>query len=742
MNIPVAIFDNLRVVDFGLGLPTALVSRMLADLGAHVHRVEPTAGDPFYGVYPAYATWRKGAALTRADTSEDALRLNAATLAAADVCIVGGEDYPGIDWKLEADALLALNPKLVILEIGGHVRGIPDAGPPAVDILVQAYSGLVHEQYSDRPMVLALPAPSYGAALEGLIGVAAALVDRERTGQGQLVYTSLFEGTLSWLGHFWFASERSDWSMDLVVPKDAQPLIFRCADGGYLQVALMTGTARADIYRVLEIDDPTAGTPQRALPTLANGARNFYGDVDLLQSRIIHWNRAELLDRLHALGMAAEPVCAPGECWDDEQVAHNGTIWREADGGRRVGLPFTVELSEAPATVTAKKSSPDAPPLEGLRVVDFGTFAAGPHASMVLAELGADVIKVEALGGDPIHALYRPYSTSGRGKRHIAIDMKKPEALEIAGRLALSADMVHHNFRPNVSKRLGIDAEALHQINPALVVQENSGYGVSGPKSHGAGIDYALQALCGHEVQAAGDGGPLTCYNATTVDFAAGLLGAFASLAAQYHKARGGDGATVRTSLLDTGLFLLSELVQRPDGTFLPLPRLNGEQTGFHPAERLYRARDGWIAVAARSPDMAGRLAAALGLEQRISRSRQDWGAAEAELIAEAVGRHDVAGVLARLAAANVWAAPCRENAKEQTLCDEGLIGRGTILSTQHPAYGEIRQIGTLLSFSRTRTCGRGDTPAIGAQTREILAELGYDEAEIARLYEGAVVAG
>lgn len=736
------IFDNLQIVDFSLGLPTAPVSRTLADMGADIHRIEPAAGDPFYDIYPAYATWRKGAALTRAGSCEDAVRLHEAKIASADVCIIGGEDFPGIDWKPDALALLALNPRLVVLDIGSHLHDLPDAAIPAVDILMQAYSGLAHEQYSDRPMVYAQPAPSYGAALEGLIGLTAALIDRERTGQGQVVYTSLFEGALSWLGHSWFTSERSDWSMDLFVPKDVQQLILRCADGGYVQLALMTATAKADIYRVLGIEDAATGAPQRALPSLSKGTRHFYGDFDLLQSHIIQWNRADLLDRLREVGMAAEPVLAPGECWDDEQVVHNGTIWRDADGTRRVGLPFSVKTSEAGPTRIPAKSSPDAPPLEGLRVIDFGTFAAGPHASMVLAELGADVIKVESLSGDPIHSLYRPYSTSGRGKRHIAIDMKKPEGLEIAKRLAGSADMVHHNFRSGVSKRLGIDADALHRISPALVVQENSGYGDSGPKSQSAGIDYALQALCGHEEHAAGDGGPLTCYNATTVDFAAGLLGAFASLAAQYHKERTGHGAAIKTSLLDTALFLLSELVQGADGQFLPLPKLDAAQTGFHPAERLYQARDGWIAVAARSPEMAKRLSSTFGLEQRITRDRRDWGPAEADLIAEAIGRHDVAGALDRLAASDVWAAPCRETGREQSLADDRLVEHGTILSTQHPAYGEVRQIGTLLSFSRTRTCGRGDTPPIGAHTREILAALGYGEAEIDQFYRDAVVAG
>ena len=125
------------------------------------------------------------------------------------------------------------------------------------------------------------------------------------------------------------------------------------------------------------------------------------------------------------------------------------------------------------------------------------------------------------------------------------------------------------------------------------------------------------------------------------------MLGAVSTLVAQWCKERTGGGATVATSLLETGLFLLSELVRTRDGTFVPLPRLNYEQTGFHPAEQLYKARDGWIAIAARTEEMARRLLAVLGLQARINKPRRDWKTAEALLIAEAIAQRDAAAVLA-----------------------------------------------------------------------------------------------
>ncbi|HLZ99656.1 MAG TPA: CoA transferase, partial [Steroidobacteraceae bacterium] len=179
-----------------------------------------------------------------------------------------------------------------------------------------------------------------------------------------------------------------------------------------------------------------------------------------------------------------------------------------------------------------------------------------------------------------------------------------------------------------------------------------------------------------------------------------------------------------------------------PDGTFVPLSKLNHEQTGFHPAEQLYKARDGWIAIAARGEEMAQRLLAVLGLNATIDKPRRAWQAAEAALIAEAIAQRDAASALTALQSASVWCALCRADAKERTLRDATLRARGTVLSTQHARYGEILQIGSLFTLSRAATCPSGETACKGQHTRPILAELGYADAEIDQLYADGIVVG
>jgi crotonobetainyl-CoA:carnitine CoA-transferase CaiB-like acyl-CoA transferase len=742
---PNKLLGHLKAVDFGLGLAGGLVGNMLKDLGVVFHRAEPAGGDPFYAVHPAYRVWQAGKSIIRTDSVESALDQLQGRLAEADLCIVGGEAYPGLDWRPDVERIAKDFPRLIILEIGGGQHGTPNAGLPAVELMVQAQAGLVFEQLDDRPTMYAFPAASFGAAFQGLIGVAAALYDRERTGQGQIVRTSLFEGAMAWLGHDWFAFEKDVAVAKDVTPKGARPLIFRCVDDTYIHIILASTDSRKHLYTVLGVETPVPSLEEdpRGMPSNTRPAANYYDDVDKLQSYVSYWTRTALLDALWKKGVSAETVTAPGECWSDKQTIFNGTITKEADGTRRVGLPFKLRPGPAipPAFETPDSRDATAPPLQGMKVVDFGAFTAGPHASVALSDLGADVIRVEALTGDVFRFYKLKFTASNRGKRVIAIDMKQPEGLDLALKLCAGADVVHHNFRPGVTKRLGIDVESLHALKPELILLESAAYGLEGPKAESAGFDMIFHSFCGHSVRGVTPGATPRNYRLPVVDFSAGLVGSISLLLASYLCRRGARGATMSSSLLETGTYLLSELLGKPDGGFFELPDLNASETGFYPWYRLYAAKGGWLAVAALDDAMAERLLDVLGLRDRITRPRRDWDEDQAVLIAQAFAAMDLLSALERLRRADVWASACNVEAKLEILGNETLQRQGSVVTAVDPDLGRFRQMGIQFSLSRSKTRVLGKPPARGEHTREILVGLGLSDEKIDSLYSRKIVA-
>jgi crotonobetainyl-CoA:carnitine CoA-transferase CaiB-like acyl-CoA transferase len=727
---------DLKVVDLGLGMAAALVAKFLREGGALLTRVEPPAGDPFYGVYPAYEVWRRGSQLDlTAARSAEKLQ---ARLAEADICILGGEDFPGLERRRDAATLQARHPRLVVLDIEGYPSSTRHAGRPASDVLVQARSGLASEHYTKRPLLMGFEPSSYGAALNGLAGLFAALLSREGTGRGQVVTTSLFEGALTWPALLWVEAERPTPASKFVMPKDPWPLIFQCADGVWVQIVLGSSGSKGRLYRILQIDDPTVDINDSGMPKPTGDPKNFFGDVDLLAQHVRKFQSGKLLEAIWAAGLPAEPVLAPGACWDDPQVVHNQIVVRDSDGVRHVGHPVYGRSSAAPQR-TRRLDGPA--PLSGMRVVDFGAFVAGPFSGVVLADLGADVIKVEATTGDPNRSIFRAYTAANRGKRAITIDLKTPDGVKIAQQLCAGADVVMNNFRPGVSARLGIDAKTLHALKPDLIVLESVAYGNGGPRAEGAGFDMCFQALCGHDFRAGGVGNPPLWNRTSMVDFAAALIGAVGVLQRLYERARTGAGAEVGAGLMNTGLYLLSELIQRPDGPFEGAPALNHEQTGYHPAEQLYQAEDGWIAVAARDEAMARRLLQVLRIDTTVTSPRRAWGPEVATTIATAIRTRGQAELLEALSRAAVWAEACNPSGEADNLRDADLRRLGAVAPTQHPLFGAVHQIGRLVRFAGSITPPSArHAPLPGEHTEELLTELGFQPEAIRDLRERKIV--
>lgn len=377
-------------------------------------------------------------------------------------------------------------------------------------------------------------------------------------------------------------------------------------------------------------------------------------------------------------------------------------------------------------------------PLTGVVVLDLGQYLAGPFGPMLLADLGAEVIKVEPVRGDGMRMAGMPFVGCQRGKLDIAVDVKAPEGLEIVLRLAEIADVVHHNMTKGTAARLGIDYESLKERKPDLVHCNTYAYGAEGPLSDFGGLDPLYQAACGLEYEAgpvAGGRPPLYLRFGMT-DTANAMVSVVGVLAALYHRRRTGEGQDLWTSLLN-GAAVFGSDVFMVDGEPGPVrPSLDDNQMGISPCCRLYETQEGWIQVAAFGP---GEWAKLCRLMERTDLERYETidarvaARSEIEAVLEPIflTRTAVAWQHALIEAGVDAEVSIDSNDGEVVLHDSDNERLGLVAEYPHPILGQLRQFGTLVHFSETPTGPYGPPPLVGEHTRSILERLGYSSEEI-----------
>ncbi len=387
--------------------------------------------------------------------------------------------------------------------------------------------------------------------------------------------------------------------------------------------------------------------------------------------------------------------------------------------------------------------------LEGVTVIDFGQYLAGPFGPMVLGDLGADVIKVEPVTGDGMRFVNQPFSGCQRGKRDIALDLKTERGHEIALELVERADIVHHNMTAGVAKRLGIAYEDCKAVNPDVVYCNTWAYGLEGPLARFGGLDPLYQAAAGLEYEA----GPVREGNAPLylrfgmTDTANAMLSVVGCLAALYHQRRTGEGQELWTSLLD-GAAMLSSDALLVDGTAVPRPQLDADQCGISALYRLYRTTDGWLQLAAVAQEHWAALCAAVGAPELTDDARFATASARGE------HREQLESLLEPRFATKtsiVWSRllddagvpneiPLDSNAGELVLFDADNERLGLVAEYEQPIVGPMRQYGAFIDFSETPGRVNGPPPLVGQHTREILEWLGHDADEMDALAEAGVV--
>ena len=386
-------------------------------------------------------------------------------------------------------------------------------------------------------------------------------------------------------------------------------------------------------------------------------------------------------------------------------------------------------------------------PLEGITVLDFGFYLAGPVTARLSADLGARVIKVEEIGGDPRRGIASTFLFVQRGKEDIALNLKTDDGRRIVYQLVERADVVVHNMRVGVAERLGIDYETLREINPRLIYCHNAGFGSQGPGARDPVMEPLHSALAGILHLTGGRGNPPLRY-LSNMDLGCGLNGALTIVMALYERARSGQGQYVEAPQNGASLLCSSD-VYFLNGERSRHLDLDHEQMGHGPLNRLYRtAEDGWICLSARPQREWEALCAALELP-RLPQDERFLTAADREQQAEALIELLTPRFLTR--PADEWQAildaagvPCeipQDLPPGSFVNDPDHLASGAVADYVHPRFGRIREIGVPIGFSETPGRNEAPAPLLGQNTRQILRELGYDADEIEALRAKGIVA-
>ncbi|MCH8206503.1 MAG: CoA transferase [Chloroflexi bacterium] len=773
--------DGITVIDMTDGMAGAMSTMFLCDNGAGVVCIDDAAGAARHKA-PGYMVWDRGKQSIFLDLSSGRESADIASfdslIKSADVLVETLPPSSTLQSVVDYDRLSSINPRLVHCSITAYGKTGPLKDEPPIDDLVMARTGILANQPGVRPGPTHVihPVPSVGAALLAAQGVVASLYAREKDGRGRKVDTSLMAGA------FLFAPKVIG-EVFKENPKQAKPggdapfySIFECADGGWVQLGCVRKgfiDSAAEVMGIAEaLADPKFGDGFRGLPE--ENREELYGIVaEAMKTRPSEeWARLfDEADVPHALARTTD------EALDDPQVLFNEMLIELDDpaSGRVSQMGVPIQLSETPGAITGprptpgqhtkevlsglsgERSPPDAhepagpgvfdPPLKGIRVLEMTNLIAGPIAGKLLADLGAEVTKLEPLQGDISRGLGRSYFVFlNNNKRSVCFDTRTPEGKEVAQKLTARADILLANLRPGATDRMGIGTDALAQLNPNIIETHVTGYGWTGPYAHRPGMDPVATAWMGLQLAQGGKANrPVFLGQLAVSDFAAGAMGTLGALMALFVRERTGRPQRVNTNLLSGGIILSSEDFTRYDGK--PPRRLADEDLyGLGALHCLYETRDGWIYLVAESEDEWQALCGGLGRDDMLEDTRFASVAArrrnDADLADELASVFETASSdhwLEQLREAGVACAPVTEGS-DWFFDDPDAADNDLIAQQQHSVIGRVKLFHNGIRFAHTANVYPITTPILGEHMRETLAELGYAESQIQELYEKGIV--
>ena len=764
---PQGALRGVRIVEFGQYIPGPLLGMLLAGQGADVIKVERPGGDPARSE-PAFATWNRDKRSVELDLkTAEGLKQAQDLINWADVLV---ENFrPGVADRLGIGYGAAKgNPGLIYCSLPGFGEDSPHRHERGWEPIVGAATG-AHQGVAgmEEPLFLPLPSASTFAAIIGSVSVVMALNARQRSGKGQRIEVPLHSAMFAAMGRHLSNFHNINPPDLFQLPRNVMSHQYQCADGRYVQ--------NHGMYQRFASQFLQAAGRTEWIEDLEDlyGAEVSRETIEMWRERVENLFREktakEWEDAIAETGGACT-ICKTVDEWLVHDHAIAGGMVVEVNDAvygpmKQPGAPVRLRGTPSPVPVRAPKlgehtatalaevraAVPRSTPsdgenilsaLEGVRVLDLCIVLAGPTCGRTLGEFGADVIKID----DPS----RPYDYAGnldvnRGKRSIQIDLKKEEGRQIFWKLLETADVVVENNRKGSLARLGLGYDEVRKRRPDIVYASLNAFGQEGPWAERPGWEQLAQATTGIQVRRGGRDAAPQLLPYPMNDYATGLLGAYSVALALHERRRTGRGQSV-----DGGLALTACLLQSPyfldyEGYHRSEPEGLGVR-GFSALSRLYKAADGWLYLHCADDSAWDRLTglnefAHLAIDGRFgdseSRARNHESLAEAISAVLAVDprqrwleRLTSVGVSAieNIAIPDFHADPCVRKA-------------GLVVSREHPEFGVADHLGVVARLSGTPARVGRPTPALGAETDEILSEAGYTAVEIAALKgAGAVV--
>jgi crotonobetainyl-CoA:carnitine CoA-transferase CaiB-like acyl-CoA transferase len=386
-------------------------------------------------------------------------------------------------------------------------------------------------------------------------------------------------------------------------------------------------------------------------------------------------------------------------------------------------------------------------PLEGIKVLDLSHVQAGPTCTTMLADMGAEVIKVEPFAGDQFRELRdgADFCNFNRNKRAIALDLKTEDGKEVVFKLAQKADVFVENFLPGSAEKLGVGYEALSRLNPKIIYCSISGYGQSGPFRDRPAYDPALQPMSGIMDCIGEPDRPPARIKPPMIDFGGGVIAAFAIAAALFGREKTGRGQRIDVALLDVAIYAMCPYVTQyiRNGE---IPQRAGSALPGSSAVQNFETRDGLVYIVAAADRMWQNLCKALGIEEvrndprYATRSQRDELWLEiAEIITRETRKYTSRDLEEKLLAGGVACAKTRNIG--EIIQEPHVRGRGILEEVDHPDKGKMVTVKTPILFSGKAAPFRRHAPLLGEHTKEVLKELGYSDQKIQDLIKkGAVL--